>query len=266
MTYPSFVAQLAPPAVCASATTTPLNGTTTAAADENVTEAERAAVVVAAAQEETTPLALVAYAVRFLACWVTMELVLHTMYVVALKDSGKGWWNGMTPAQVSLVGFWNLIVVWLKVSRVSPLFSSVLCAIKSDPAMLSCSRTQRCAAPPPVAVVPPLVPPRRDRAPREHDPLHGQQLFRPRVLARLAPQLQPLGRPVFVHPPRRIEQTPPRDVGGVHVRRAVARFEVEVVGVGVGDHVVCCARDGRTETRPVLKGEHLRLSSFPCFF
>ncbi|KWU45124.1 MBOAT-domain-containing protein [Rhodotorula sp. JG-1b] len=79
MTYPSFVAQLAPPA-------------------------------------ETTPLALVAYAVRFLACWVTMELVLHTMYVVALKDSGKGWWNGMTPAQVSLVGFWNLIVVWLKAS------------------------------------------------------------------------------------------------------------------------------------------------------
>lgn len=226
MTYPSFVAQLAPPAP-ASAATSHANGTTTAAADDDENADAKVEPVVAAAaaavvKEETTPLALVAYAVRFLACWVTMELVLHTMYVVALKDSGKGWWNGMTPAQVSLVGFWNLIVVWLKVSRVSPLFSSVVCAIKSDPAMLSCSRTQRCAAPPPVAVVPPLVPPRRDRAPREHDPLHGQQLFRPGVLARLAPQLQPLGRPVFVHPPRRIEQTPPRDVGGVYVRRAVA--------------------------------------------
>ncbi|GAA5958460.1 hypothetical protein JCM8115_002473 [Rhodotorula mucilaginosa] len=118
MTYPSFVAQLAPPAP-ASAATSHANGTTTAAAadDENAdakVEPVVAAAAAAAVQEETTPLALVAYAVRFLACWVTMELVLHTMYVVALKDSGKGWWNGMTPAQVSLVGFWNLIVVWLK--------------------------------------------------------------------------------------------------------------------------------------------------------
>lgn len=139
MTYPSFVAQLAPPAMCAFATTTTSNGTTTASTaadddDENVAdEAERAAVVVAAAtKEETTPLALVAYAVRFLACWVTMELVLHTMYVVALKDSGKGWWNGMTPAQVSLVGFWNLIVVWLKASSLSLLsfpLPSLLCRI-----------------------------------------------------------------------------------------------------------------------------------------
>lgn len=108
MTYPSFVAQLAssPALASASESATALNGATIAAADK-----AEAVVVVA---KETTPLALVAYAVRFLACLVTMELVLHTMYVVALKDSGKGWWNGMTPAQVSLVGFWNLIVVWLK--------------------------------------------------------------------------------------------------------------------------------------------------------
>lgn len=113
MTYPSFVAQLAssPALASASESATALNGATIAAADK-----AEAVVVVA---KETTPLALVAYAVRFLACLVTMELVLHTMYVVALKDSGKGWWNGMTPAQVSLVGFWNLIVVWLKASRIS---------------------------------------------------------------------------------------------------------------------------------------------------
>lgn len=124
MTYPSFVAQLAPPpASSASATTTKSNsnGTTTALADgDNAAEAEVEVAVIAA--KETTPLALVAYAVRFLACWLTMELVLHTMYVVALKDSGKGWWNGMTPAQVSLVGFWNLIVVWLKASLSPPFF------------------------------------------------------------------------------------------------------------------------------------------------
>ncbi|GAA5985144.1 hypothetical protein JCM10908_002541 [Rhodotorula pacifica] len=92
MTYPSFVAQLAPAATASPAEPSASN----------------------AHAKETTPRALVAYAVRFLACLLTMEVVLHTMYVVALKDSGNGWWNGMTPAQVSLVGFWNLIVVWLK--------------------------------------------------------------------------------------------------------------------------------------------------------
>lgn len=48
-----------------------------------------------------------------------METVLHTMYVVAIKDSAA--WEGDSPAEMSMIGFWNLVVVWLKVSPASPL-------------------------------------------------------------------------------------------------------------------------------------------------
>ncbi|KAK4046734.1 glycerol transporter [Microbotryomycetes sp. JL201] len=57
------------------------------------------------------------YFARFLACLLTMELVTHSMYVVAIKDesrAGSGAWDGATPFQLSMVGFWNLIIVWLK--------------------------------------------------------------------------------------------------------------------------------------------------------
>lgn len=43
-----------------------------------------------------------------------MELVLHFMYVVAIKDRKA--WMGDSPAEIAMIGFWNLIVVWLKVS------------------------------------------------------------------------------------------------------------------------------------------------------
>ncbi|KAG6859516.1 hypothetical protein C0991_000586, partial [Blastosporella zonata] len=52
------------------------------------------------------------YLVRLLASLLTMELILHFMYVVAIKDARA--WMGTTPAQISLIGFWNLIIVWLK--------------------------------------------------------------------------------------------------------------------------------------------------------
>lgn len=35
------------------------------------------------------------------------------MYVVAIKDSAA--WEGDSPAEMSMIGFWNLVVVWLKV-------------------------------------------------------------------------------------------------------------------------------------------------------
>lgn len=35
------------------------------------------------------------------------------MYVVAIKDTAA--WDGDTPGQLSMIGFWNLVVVWLKV-------------------------------------------------------------------------------------------------------------------------------------------------------
>lgn len=55
--------------------------------------------------------------IRFIACLLTMELILHFMYVVAIKDTKA--WVGYTPAQISMVGFWNLIIVWLKVTPIS---------------------------------------------------------------------------------------------------------------------------------------------------
>ena len=47
-------------------------------------------------------------------CLLTMEFILHYMYVVAIKDTNA--WYGDSVAQLSMVGFWNLIIVWLKVS------------------------------------------------------------------------------------------------------------------------------------------------------
>ncbi|KAJ7774096.1 MBOAT, membrane-bound O-acyltransferase family-domain-containing protein [Mycena olivaceomarginata] len=52
------------------------------------------------------------YAMRFIVSLLTMEFILHFMYVVAIKDSKA--WMGDTPAQIGMIGFWNLIIVWLK--------------------------------------------------------------------------------------------------------------------------------------------------------
>ena len=38
------------------------------------------------------------------------------MYVVAIKDTKS--WIGDSPAEIAMIGFWNLIVVWLKVSKI----------------------------------------------------------------------------------------------------------------------------------------------------
>ena len=35
------------------------------------------------------------------------------MYVVAIKDTRT--WQGASPMELSMVGFWNLIIIWLKV-------------------------------------------------------------------------------------------------------------------------------------------------------
>ncbi|KAG5643093.1 hypothetical protein DXG03_001589 [Asterophora parasitica] len=52
------------------------------------------------------------YFFRLIASLVSMELILHFMYVVAIKDT-KAWVNN-SPAQICMIGFWNLIIVWLK--------------------------------------------------------------------------------------------------------------------------------------------------------
>lgn len=57
--------------------------------------------------------AVAGYLGRFLASLLTMELILHFMYVVAIKDMKA--WVGDTPAQISMIGLWNLVIMWLKV-------------------------------------------------------------------------------------------------------------------------------------------------------
>ena len=53
----------------------------------------------------------------------TLEYILHFMYVVAIKDTKA--WVGDSPAEIAMIGFWNLIVVWLKVRTVLDFFSKV---------------------------------------------------------------------------------------------------------------------------------------------
>ncbi|KAL7417004.1 MBOAT, membrane-bound O-acyltransferase family-domain-containing protein [Mrakia frigida] len=52
------------------------------------------------------------YLIRFVFSVLTMEILLHYIYVVALKDAKA--WRGLGPGELAVVGFWNLIVVWLK--------------------------------------------------------------------------------------------------------------------------------------------------------
>ncbi|KAK9893586.1 MBOAT-domain-containing protein [Cystobasidium minutum MCA 4210] len=70
---------------------------------------------------------IVTYAIRFIVCWLTMEILLHYMYVVAIKDSWASFrssttgewsrkmaWEGDTPFELAMISFWNLVVMWLK--------------------------------------------------------------------------------------------------------------------------------------------------------
>ncbi|PWZ03859.1 MBOAT-domain-containing protein [Testicularia cyperi] len=55
---------------------------------------------------------VIKYGLRFLASLMTMELILHFIYVNAIKDTKA--WVRATPLDLSMIGFWNLIIVWLK--------------------------------------------------------------------------------------------------------------------------------------------------------
>lgn len=52
------------------------------------------------------------YFVRFLFCVLCMEIILHFAYVVAVSKAKA--WDGDSPFQISMVGFFNLICIWLK--------------------------------------------------------------------------------------------------------------------------------------------------------
>ncbi|KXS20273.1 glycerol transporter [Gonapodya prolifera JEL478] len=54
----------------------------------------------------------VLYGVRFVGCYLLMELLLHTIYVQALSREKA--WGGLSPFQMAMVGYWGLKYVWLK--------------------------------------------------------------------------------------------------------------------------------------------------------
>ncbi|CAK7567616.1 MAG: glycerol transporter [Sporothrix epigloea] len=53
------------------------------------------------------------YGVRFVLCLLAMEVVLHYDYVGAISQSGPNW-SSYTSAQLSLLSFFNLHLIWLK--------------------------------------------------------------------------------------------------------------------------------------------------------
>ncbi|KAM5430484.1 glycerol transporter [Microsporum canis] len=55
----------------------------------------------------------VLYGVRFLLTLLSMELVLHYIYVVAISKSSPDWLI-YTPFQLSMLGYFNLHIIWLK--------------------------------------------------------------------------------------------------------------------------------------------------------
>ncbi|SCU88471.1 LAMI_0D10220g1_1 [Lachancea mirantina] len=55
---------------------------------------------------------IIMYALRFLFCVLTMEVVLHYIYVVAVSKTKA--WDNDTPFQISMIGLFNLNIVWLK--------------------------------------------------------------------------------------------------------------------------------------------------------
>lgn len=53
------------------------------------------------------------YAVRFLLCLLTMEIMLHFIYVQAISKANPTW-GDFTPAHLSLLSYFNLHAIWLK--------------------------------------------------------------------------------------------------------------------------------------------------------
>ena len=102
-----------------------------------------------------------------------MEFVLHFMYVVAIKDTRT--WQGESPMELSMVGFWNLIIVWLKVLRR---------VLSTHPVV-----SNGFAVTVTVEVLPPMGSNRRNGTCGEYGPVYGQQLFGGWVLEGLASKL-----------------------------------------------------------------------------
>lgn len=52
------------------------------------------------------------YGIRLLGCILMMEVILHYLYVVAVSKAHA--WRGDTPFEISMIGLFNLNIIWLK--------------------------------------------------------------------------------------------------------------------------------------------------------
>lgn len=84
----------------------------------------------------------VSYLVRFAGCMLTLESVLHTMYVTAMQKTKA--WQGASAADLSMIGFWNLVIVWLKVSLNGALLSCLRLTTSSSSFRGASSACGRC--------------------------------------------------------------------------------------------------------------------------
>ncbi|KAI8074206.1 MBOAT, membrane-bound O-acyltransferase family-domain-containing protein [Gongronella butleri] len=55
---------------------------------------------------------VVTYALRFVAVLLSMEVMLHYIYVVAISKTKA--WDGDTPLELSMIGYFNLTIIWMK--------------------------------------------------------------------------------------------------------------------------------------------------------
>ena len=60
-----------------------------------------------------TPQRTLLYGIRFFISLFTMEVMLHYIYAVAISKAEPAW-EIYTPAQVSMLGYFNLHIIWLK--------------------------------------------------------------------------------------------------------------------------------------------------------
>lgn len=55
---------------------------------------------------------MVLYAIRLVIVILVMELTLHFLYVVAISKSKA--WDGSSPLEMSMIGYFNLVIIWMK--------------------------------------------------------------------------------------------------------------------------------------------------------
>ena len=60
------------------------------------------------------------YGLRWVFMVILMEIMLHLFYVVAIKDSKA--WEGFSPIEIFAVGYYNLNLIWLKLTIIWRLF------------------------------------------------------------------------------------------------------------------------------------------------